>query len=54
MFSHLSTLSVFLVFTLRYQLPIQEFVVKNDSPCGSTIGPGLSAELGVRTFDCGN
>jgi len=37
----------------RYKLPIQEFVVKNDSPCGSTIGPGLSAELGVRTFDCG-
>ncbi len=31
----------------------QDFVAKNDSPCGSTIGPLLSAMLGVRTIDCG-
>ncbi|CEI95696.1 Putative Aspartyl aminopeptidase [Rhizopus microsporus] len=35
-------------------IPIQEFVVRNDSPCGSTIGPMLSAKLGLRTVDVGN
>jgi aspartyl aminopeptidase len=28
--------------------------VKNDMPCGSTIGPMLSAALGARTIDVGN
>lgn len=35
-------------------VPLQLFVVKNDSPCGSTIGPMLSAKLGARTIDVGN
>jgi aspartyl aminopeptidase len=33
--------------------PIQEFVVRNDCPCGSTIGPTLSAKTGIRTVDAG-
>ena len=32
---------------------IQEFAVKADAPCGSTIGPIISAGTGVRTCDVG-
>ncbi len=31
----------------------QRFVVRSDLPCGSTIGPITSAELGIRTVDVG-
>ncbi|BFZ55615.1 hypothetical protein PYCC9005_002656 [Savitreella phatthalungensis] len=32
---------------------VQVFVVRQDHPCGSTIGPMLSASMGVRTCDVG-
>ena len=35
-------------------VPLQLFVVRNDSSCGSTIGPMLSAALRIRTIDVGN
>jgi aspartyl aminopeptidase len=31
----------------------QEFVVRTDLPCGSTIGPIVSSQLGIRTVDVG-
>ena len=34
-------------------IPLQEVMVKNDSPCGSTIGPLISAKTGLRTVDLG-
>lgn len=37
----------------RARVPVQEFVVKNDCPCGSTIGPIIAANIGVRTCDVG-
>ena len=40
-------------FRIYYAPCTQEVVVANDSPCGSTIGPMLSAKLGVRTVDIG-
>ena len=37
----------------RSGVPVQEFAVRNDCPCGSTIGPAISAATGVRAIDLG-
>ena len=34
-------------------VPVQTFLARSDRPCGSTIGPALSARLGVATVDVG-
>lgn len=37
----------------RASVPVQDFVVRNDMPCGSTIGPIISSKTGIRTIDIG-
>lgn len=32
----------------------QKFMTRSDMPCGSTIGPGISTALGIKTVDVGN
>ena len=32
---------------------VQEFVVRNDCACGSTIGPIISSRTGIRSIDLG-
>lgn len=34
-------------------VPLQEFIVRQDSPCGSTIGPMLSSKIGIKAIDVG-
>jgi aspartyl aminopeptidase len=38
----------------RAGVPVQNFINRADLACGSTVGPGLSADLGVPTVDAGN
>lgn len=44
---------IFREIAARHNLPIQDFVVRNDMPCGSTIGPILASGVGIRTVDVG-
>lgn len=37
----------------KAKIPVQEFVMRSDMGCGTTIGPVTSAKLGVRTIDIG-
>ena len=34
-------------------VPLQEMIVKQGTPCGSTIGPTIAAVLGMKTCDVG-
>ncbi|KAH6829742.1 Zn-dependent exopeptidases superfamily protein [Perilla frutescens var. hirtella] len=37
----------------KHSLPVQDFVIRNDMMCGSTIGPILASGVGIRTVDVG-
>jgi len=38
----------------KHGVPIQEFVIRQDTNCGTTIGPTTGANTGIRTVDIGN
>ncbi|KAJ7956081.1 Aspartyl aminopeptidase [Quillaja saponaria] len=44
---------IFREIATKNNLPVQDFVVRNDMPCGSTIGPILASGVGIRTVDVG-
>jgi len=45
--------SILKVMAAKVDVPIQEFIVRNDSLCGSTIGPMMAAKCGMKTIDIG-
>lgn len=47
------TSAFFRLFCERAGVPIQEFVARTDMGCGSTIGPVVASEVGVKTIDVG-
>jgi aspartyl aminopeptidase len=48
------TAAYFRALCERVEVPCQEFAMRADLPCGSTIGPVVAARLGVRALDVGN
>lgn len=44
---------IFREIASKHNLPVQDFVIRNDMACGSTIGPILASGTGIRTVDIG-
>jgi aspartyl aminopeptidase len=47
------TMAHFKMACQRADVPFQDFVIRTDLACGSTIGPISAAQLGMRTVDVG-
>ena len=47
------TSGIFRYLCEQKQVPVQTFVIRSDMACGSTIGPIVASEIGVRTVDIG-
>lgn len=47
------SIAIFKHICQKIQAPVQEFVMRSDMGCGSTIGPVTSAKIGVRAIDIG-
>lgn len=47
------TSALFRLFCEQAGVPVQTFVARTDMGCGSTIGPIVAAEVGVKTIDVG-
>ncbi len=47
------TSAIFRRLCQQVAVPVQDFVVRSDMSCGSTIGPITAGSLGVRTLDVG-
>lgn len=45
--------AIFKLCAKEANIPVQEFAMRSDMACGSTIGPLTAARLGVRTVDIG-
>ncbi len=45
--------SILRILADKCKVPIQDFIVKNDSPCGSTVGPILASGTGMKSIDIG-
>lgn len=48
-----ATLALFNDICRTHNIPSQLYTHRNDLPCGSTIGPAISARLGIATLDVG-
>lgn len=49
-----TTAAMFADLCREERVPVQQYVVRTDLPCGSTIGPITSTLLGIATVDVGN